>query len=89
MEAAEAGGVTGPHDLPPFNSHEWRVRIARQHIMSGYKVALNYLELVGDPRPMHTAAQAIWREAIDRTAEAVKPANDTREYIPLLGDEGD
>jgi hypothetical protein len=68
---------------------EHRLEVAQKIIRAGFKHALHYLEEVGDPRPRHTAATAIWREAIERTAEAVPIANDNIEPAPLLGDEGD
>lgn len=80
---------TGPALLPKPHTPEWRLHVAQQIIRAGFKSALNYLEVAGDPRPKHTAAQAIWREAIETTAEAVPIANDNVEPAPLLGDEGD
>jgi hypothetical protein len=80
---------TGPHKLPPPHTAEWRLHVAQQIVRAGWQSALNYLECAGDPNPKHTAAQAIWREAIETTAEAVPIANDNREFAPLLGDEGD
>lgn len=71
--------------LPPAHTPEWRLHVAQQMVRAGWRSALNYLECAGDPNPRHTAAQAIWREAIETTAEAVKPANDETPF-PLVGD---
>lgn len=81
--------TTGPHVLPPQHSPQWRMMRARQILAAGYRHAVDYLEKVNDPRPHHTAAQAMWQEAISTTAAALCPANDLAPLRPLLGDEGD
>jgi precorrin-3B methylase len=74
--------------LPPAHTPEWRLMHAQNEIRAGLYKAINYLTLVGDPNPKHTAAQAIWREAIETTARAVPVANDTAP-LPLVSDGDD
>jgi hypothetical protein len=75
--------------LPPPHSPAWREMHAEALCRVGFRTALSYLRDAGDPTPERTAAACIWRVAIDTTAEAVKPANDTAPFAPLLGEAGD
>lgn len=59
-----------------------RLMCARRICEAGWRHALTYLEEAGDPRPAHTAAQAMWQVAIERAAAALRPANDTGPRLP-------
>lgn len=66
----------GPETMPAPHSPEWRLQVAQAMIRAEMSRVASYLADAGDPNPAHTASQAIWREAIETTAEAVTIAND-------------